>query len=43
MSVNDRRRKLTYDDLVKMPDDGKRHEIIDGKHYVSPSDRKSVV
>ena len=28
MSVNDRRRKLMYDDLVKMPDDGKRHEII---------------
>ncbi len=37
MSLHDRKRKLTYDDLVKMPDDGKRHEIIDGKHYVSPS------
>jgi Uma2 family endonuclease len=39
MSVQDRGKKLTYDDLVKMPDDGKRHEIIDGKHYVSPSPR----
>ena len=23
-------RKLTYDDLLAMPDDGLRHEIIDG-------------
>ncbi|MEA2463294.1 MAG: hypothetical protein QOJ98_1041, partial [Acidobacteriota bacterium] len=22
--------KLTYDDYVKLPDDGKRYEIIDG-------------
>lgn len=29
--------KLTYDDLVLFPDDGKRHEIIDGVHYVTPS------
>ena len=29
--------KLTYDDLVNLPDDGKRHEIIDGEHYVTPS------
>jgi len=29
--------RLTYNDLVAMPDDGKRHEIIDGVHYVSPS------
>jgi Uma2 family endonuclease len=29
--------KLTYDDLVLFPDDGKRHEIIDGEHYVTPS------
>ncbi|HET9766210.1 MAG TPA: Uma2 family endonuclease [Thermoanaerobaculia bacterium] len=29
--------KLTYDDLVLFPDDGKRHEIINGEHYVSPS------
>jgi Uma2 family endonuclease len=30
-------RRLTYDDLVRMPDDGLRHEIIDGVHYVTPS------
>jgi Uma2 family endonuclease len=29
--------KLTYDDFVLFPDDGKRHELIDGKHYVTPS------
>lgn len=30
-------RRLTYDDFVRFPDDGRRHEIIDGKHYVTPS------
>jgi Uma2 family endonuclease len=29
--------KLTYDDYVHFPDDGKRHELIDGEHYVTPS------
>ncbi|PYR02422.1 MAG: hypothetical protein DMG00_28925, partial [Acidobacteria bacterium] len=29
--------KLTYDDLLMLPDDGKRHEIVDGEHYVTPS------
>jgi Uma2 family endonuclease len=29
--------KLTYDDFVLFPDDGKRHELIDGVHYVTPS------
>ena len=29
--------RLTYDDFVRIPDDGKRHEIIDGVHYVTPS------
>lgn len=29
--------RLTYDDYVLMPDDGRRHEIIDGEHYVTPS------
>ena len=28
--------KLTYDDFVLFPDDGKRHELIDGEH-VTPS------
>jgi Uma2 family endonuclease len=31
--------KLTYADLAALPDDGLRHELIDGKHYVSPSPR----
>ena len=31
------KRKLTYDDYVLFPDDGKRHELIDGEHYVTPS------
>jgi Uma2 family endonuclease len=31
--------KLTYDDFVQFPDDRKRHEIIDGEHYVTPSPR----
>jgi Uma2 family endonuclease len=31
--------RLTYDDFVLFPDDGKRHEIIDGVHYVTPSPR----
>jgi Uma2 family endonuclease len=29
--------KLTYEDYLAIPDDGRRHEIIDGVHYVSPS------
>jgi Uma2 family endonuclease len=31
------RMKLTYDDFLLFPDDGKRHELIDGEHYVTPS------
>ncbi len=31
------RRKLTYDDFLLFPDDGRRHELIDGEHYVTPS------
>ena len=31
------RTKLTYDDFVLFPDDGMRHELIDGEHYVTPS------
>ena len=33
--------KLTYDDFVLFPDDGKRHELIDGEHYVTPSPNRS--
>ena len=29
--------KLTYDDYALIPDDGLRHEIIDGAHYVNPA------
>jgi len=31
------KKKLTYDDLLLFPDDGKRHELIDGEHFVSAS------
>jgi Uma2 family endonuclease len=33
--------KLTCDDLLRFPDDGKRHELIDGEHYVTPSPNTS--
>jgi Uma2 family endonuclease len=29
--------KLTYEDFLLFPEDGKRHELIDGEHYVTPS------
>jgi Uma2 family endonuclease len=29
--------RLTYGDYVLFPDDGRRHELIDGKDYVTPS------
>lgn len=29
--------KLTWDDYVQLPDDGKRHELIDGEHFVTPA------
>ena len=29
--------KFTYEDFLNFPNDGKRHEIIDGEHYVTPS------
>jgi Uma2 family endonuclease len=29
--------RLTYEDLLRLPDDDKRHEIIDGVHYVMNS------
>lgn len=33
----DPRLKLTYDDYRLFPEDGKRHELIGGEHYVTPS------
>lgn len=29
--------KWTYEDYAKLPEDGLRHEIIDGEHYVNAS------
>lgn len=29
--------RLTYEDYRLIPDDGKRHELIEGEHYMSPS------
>ena len=29
--------RLTYEDFLLFPDDGQRHELIDGEHYVTPS------
>ncbi len=38
MAVRDAaRRKYTYEDYLLLPEDGQRHEIIDGDHCVSPS------
>ena len=37
MAIHDRIRKLTYDDYARIPDDGQRHEIIDGEHYAVPA------
>ena len=36
-SVNLVRTKLTYEDYVMLPDDGKRYEILDGELAVTPS------
>lgn len=31
------RLKLTYEDFLGFPEDGKRHELIDGDHFVTPA------
>lgn len=31
--------KLTYEDYCRIPEDGQRHEILDGVHVVSPAPR----
>jgi Uma2 family endonuclease len=31
--------QLTYENYLLFPDDGKRHEIIEGDHYVTPAPR----
>jgi Uma2 family endonuclease len=35
MALHDPAPKLTYEDYLLIPDDGKRHEIIDGVHFVT--------
>ncbi len=37
--------KLTYDDFLHFPDDGKRHELIDGEHIVTaaPNLRHQII
>lgn len=36
MAIRDTaRRKLTYEDYLLFPDDGNRHEILDGEHFVT--------
>ena len=37
--------KLTYDDLILFPDDGNRHEIINGRHVMdaSPTPRHQLI
>ncbi len=29
--------QLTYEDYLRFPDDGRRHELIDGEHLVTPA------
>jgi Uma2 family endonuclease len=29
--------RLTYEDYCEIPDDGRRHQLVDGEHYVTPS------
>jgi Uma2 family endonuclease len=29
--------RFTYDDYLQFPDDGQRHELLDGEHVVTPS------
>jgi Uma2 family endonuclease len=37
MALHDLSPKLTYRDYALFPEDGQRHEIIDGEHYVTPA------
>jgi Uma2 family endonuclease len=37
MEIASKSVRLTVDDLRRLPDDGLRHELIDGEHYVSPA------
>lgn len=37
MAPSTHRVKFTYEDYVLFPQDGKRHELIDGDHYMTPA------
>ena len=37
MALRDLPRKLSYEDYALIPDDGQRHEILEGEHYATPS------
>lgn len=37
MTIQTGHLKLTYEDYCLIPNDGKRHEVIDGEHVISPS------
>jgi Uma2 family endonuclease len=37
MALQDLIPKLTYRDYALLPEDGRRHEILDGEHYVTPA------
>jgi Uma2 family endonuclease len=37
MALHERSARLTYDDYILFPEDGRRHEILDGGHQVSPA------
>jgi len=37
MAISNPALKLTYEDYERFPNDGKRHELIDGDHYVTPA------
>lgn len=37
MSTPNPQVRFTYEDYLHFPDDGRRHELIDGEHYVTPA------
>lgn len=37
MTIHDSLVRLTYDDYVHFPEDGRRHELIEGDHHVTPA------
>jgi hypothetical protein len=42
MSTVSRSTKLTYKDYLLFPDDGKRHELIQGDHFMTPAPNRSI-